>query len=197
MRLVIFLLIMAATWWLVSRLEVASQRVEVDASRVVVRTEDFETTFRKVGPMSGSFMVFGGNNDQHRNLATHALVAGLPMQHARSIHASYPDFHRCASPGAAQAKRYIEDLSLIASTRAARDTLVDVVDLHAERIRSGGDRTCMTLAGERLMLESIRLRQDGQDLTQDVTPELGQAFSRSHVYLAEQVAIPDCATLLR
>ena len=70
---------------------------------------------------------------------------------------------------------------------------MDVVDLHAERIRSGGDRTCVTLAGERLMLESVRLRQNGEDLTQEV----GRAFSRSHFYLAEQVEIPDCVTLLR
>ena len=193
MRIVIFLLLMGATWWLVNRLEVTPQGVEVEVSQVVVRTGDFEMTFRKVGPLSGSFMVFGGNNDQHRNLATHAVVAGLPMQQARAIHSSWPDFHRCASPGAAQAKRYIEDLSLIASTRAARDTLVDVVDLHTERIRSGGDRTCLTVAGERLMLESVRLRQNGENLTQEV----GRAFSRSHFYLAEQVEIPDCMTLLR
>ena len=115
------------------------------------------------------------------------------MQQARAIHSSWPDFHRCASPGAAQAKRYVEDLSLIASTRAARDALVDVVDLHAERIRSGGDRTCVSLTGERLMLESIHLRQNGEDLTQ----ELSRAYSRSHFYLAEQVEIPDCVTLLR
>jgi hypothetical protein len=192
-RLLIFMLIMGATWWLVNRLEVAPRGIEVDATQVVVQTDDFEMTFRKVGPLSGSFMVFGGNNDQHRNLATHVVVAGLPMQQARAIHSSWPDFHRCASPGAAQAKRYIEDLSLIASTRAARDTLVDVVDLHAERIRSGGDRTCLTLAGERLMLESVRLRQNGDDLTQEV----GRALGRSHFYLAEQVEIPDCVTLLR
>ncbi len=193
MRLVIFLLIMGATWWLVNRLEAAPQGVEVDGSRVVVRTHDFEATFRRLVPVSQSYMVFGGNNDQHRNGLTHALVAGLPMSHARAIHASYPDFHRCASPGASQAKRLIEDMSLIATTRAARDALIEVVNLHDERIRAGGDRTCLTLSGAQLMLDSIHLRQDGQD----VTHEVGRHFSRSHFYLAEQVEIPDCATLLR
>jgi hypothetical protein len=138
-------------------------------------------------------MVFGGTNDPHRNGLTHALVAGLPMPQARAIHASYPDFHRCASQGASQAKRLVEEMSLIATTRAARDALIEVVDLHDERVRSGGDRTCLTVSGAQLMLDSIHLRQDGRDITQDVSKH----FSRTRFFLAEQVEIPDCVTLLR
>ena len=193
MRIVTFLLIMAATWWLVNRLEVAPQGVAVNGNRVVVQTDDIEATFRRLAPVSETYMVFGGNNDQRQNSMVHALVAGLPMPKARAIHASYPDFHRCASPGASQAKRLTEEMSLIATTRAAHDALIEVVDLHDERVRSGGDRTCLTVSGAQLMLDSIHLRQDGRDITQDVSKH----FSRSRFFLAEEVEIPDCVTLLR
>jgi hypothetical protein len=192
-RVLIFLLVMGSTWWLVNRLDAAPQGVRVDGSQVVVQTDDVEATFRRLTSASGSYMVFGGNNDQQRNSMVHALVAGLPMLTARAIHASYPDFHRCASPGAAQAKQSIESLQMIGTTRAARDALIEAVDLHDERIRSGGDRTCLTFSGAELMLDSIRLRHDGQD----VTHEVGRLFGNSRFFLAEQVELPDCVALLR
>jgi hypothetical protein len=190
---VIFLLLMGSTWWLVNRLDAAPQGVAVNGSQVVVQTDDVEATFRRLAPVSESYMIFGGNNDQQRNSMVHALVAGLPMPRARAIHASYPDFHRCASSGAAQAKQSIESMQMIGTTRAARNALIEAVDLHAERIRSGGDRTCLTFSGAELMLDSIHLRHDGQD----VTREVGKLFGRSRFFLAETVELPDCVSLLR
>jgi hypothetical protein len=184
---------MAGSWWLVNRLEAAPQGVVVNGNQVVVQTDDIEATFRRIAPVFASYMVFGGNNDQRQNSMVHALVAGLPMPKARAIHASYPDFHRCASPGAAQAKQSIESMQMIGTTRAARSALIEAVDLHAERIRSGGDRTCLTFSGAELMLDSIHLRRDGQDVTQ----ELGRLFGRSRFFLADQVELPDCVSLLR
>jgi hypothetical protein len=191
-NLVTFALLAAAGYLLVGRLSLGSAGITLDGQQVLVETSDFEVRFTRVGHLSGSYMVFGGNNERPTNSVTHAIMATLGMHHAKFIAESYPDFHRCASPGAAQAKRLIEDMSFIGATRNAQRALAKVVDLHTKRIRSGGDRTCVSVSGAELMLDSMHLKHDGRDVTRD----FAGAFKHSRFYLAEDVEIPDCQTLL-
>jgi hypothetical protein len=180
-------------YWLIDTIHASNAGVTVEGREVRLETADFDVRFSRLGSFSEAYMVFGGNNEQPRNSLSHATLAALAMRHAELIHQTYPDFHRCNSPGAAQAKRWIETLNLVATTRAVERVLVDAVDVHAERVREGGERTCVSLAGAPLSLESVRMKRDGHDLTQDV----GRAIRGADFYLAERAELVDCKTLLR
>lgn len=162
--------------------------------RAVVRTSDgVETRFTRVGALDETWMLFGGDATQRRGSLTHATTSGLPIRHARVIAARYPDFHRCSSPGAAQAKNFIENVAFVATDRAARDTLGEALALFQERLGQNGDRTCVRVKGAPLVLDSVRLEHDGRDVTGEIEPLLGSM----DLALAERVSIVDCRELLR
>ena len=191
--LVILALLVAVGYALVNEVSLGSAAVRIDGSHVVVDTGQLEVRFTRAGSLSDSFMVFGGNAERHANSFTDATLATLAMRHAQLIHQSYPDFHRCKSPGAAQAQRLTETSNFVGANRGARRALVKAVGLHDERVGQGGERTCVSVNGEQLRFDSVRAKQDGSDLTQ----QLGRAFAGASFYLAESVEIPDCQTLLR
>ncbi len=165
-----------------------------DGSAVKLEADDLDVTYRRVGgPTEASFMVFGGDADHRTNQMTHATMATLSIEHAKRISRLHPDFHRCASPGAASAKNLVESTSFVATDSAARRGLAEAVRLHAERVGSGGDRTCVTVEGSDLELERVLLKDDGSDITRELPGALTQGTYR----LAERVTIRDCAELLR
>jgi hypothetical protein len=182
-----------AAYALLNRIDASSHGVNVEGREVRVETADLDARFSRIGALSDSYMLFGGTNRQPRNSVGHATLAALAMRHAEEIHQSYPDFDRCSSPGAAQAKQWLETMTMIAATRSAEKVLVKAIDLHAERVRGNGERTCVSISGAPLSLESVSLKQDGRDLTH----EFGGALGRVDFYLAEHAELLDCATLLR
>ncbi len=165
----------------------------VEASTVVRDMKDFETTFSRVEDVADAYMIFGGDAKQRVNGFTHASVAALPIQEARWIAQRHPDFHRCASPGSKLAKDRIAPMSFVAADGTARDALAEAVELHEDRLRDDGDRTCFRVRGARLEIESIRVKHDDQD----VTRRFAKPLSKTDFYLAEQVELADCAALLR
>jgi hypothetical protein len=192
-RVVVFVLLIVAGYWLMNTLGVSGLGPRVDGRQLVIETSDLEVSFSRMGDLSESFMVFGGNNDQLKNSMTHVTLSALAMPHVRTIHQSYPDFHECKSPGAPQAQRLTETMSLIGADRGAQSALIDVVNLHKQQVGGGGERTCVTLTGAQLDLDSVRLRHDGTDITREVRP----ALRRTRFYVADEVEILDCQLLLR
>lgn len=192
-RVVVFVLLIAAGYWLMNTLGVSGLGPRVDGRHLVIETSDLELRFSRMGDLSESFMVFGGNNDQPKNSMTHVTLSALAMPHVRTIHQSYPDFHKCKSPGAPQAQRLTETMSLIGADRGAQSALIDVVNLHKKRVGGGGERTCVTLTGAQLDLDFVRLRHDGTDITREVRP----ALRHTRFYVADEVEITDCQLLLR
>jgi hypothetical protein len=198
-RLVVVLLGIAAALVL---LDVVSLRSLAPGGRLGTRVEgrsvvrdmkDFEVGFTRQEDLSEAYMVFGGDAKQRVNGFTHASVAALPIREARWIAQRHPDFHRCASPGAKLAKDRVEAMSFVAADGAARDALSEAVELHEDRLREDGDRTCFRVNGARLEIESIRVKHDGQD----VTRRFAKPLARTDFYLAEHVELEDCAALLR
>jgi hypothetical protein len=165
----------------------------VNGRRVVHQSGQIEATFSKFGSLDDAYMLFGGDADHRRNSLTHAIVVGLPIRYARAISARYPDFHMCKSPGAAQAQSHTEDLSVVAATRAARNSLEEAIRLFHQRVRGNGERTCIRVSGAPLQLDSVRVIQSGENLTRQV----GQAYERMKLVLAERVKLEDCRKLLR
>jgi hypothetical protein len=192
-RVVVFVLLIAAGYWLMNTLGVSGLGRRVDGRQLVIETSDLEVRFSRVGDLSESFMVFGGDNDQRKNSMTHVTLSALAMPHVMMISQSYPDFHRCESPGAPQAQSLTETMSLIGADRGAQSALIDMVDLHKKRVGGSGERTCVTLTGAQLELESVRLRHDGTDITREVRP----ALRHTRFYVVDTVEAPDCQLLLR
>jgi hypothetical protein len=192
-NLVIIALVVAVGYALVNEVSLGSAAVRIDGSHVLVDTGELEVRFYRAGPISDSFMVFGGTAERHENSFTDATMATLAMRHAQLIHQRYPDFHRCKSPGAAQAQRLTETSNFVGANPAVRRALVKAVGLHDERVGQGGERTCVSVNGEQLTFDSVRAKRDGSDLTQ----QLAGAFAGGSFYLAESVEIPECQTLLR
>lgn len=138
----------------------------------VVTTEDLEVHFRRVEPWSATYMIFGGLAIDQKNAVNKVTLMGLHLDDARRIHAEYPDFHRCSSPGARSAQSRTVQLNLVPSDAETLDELRAALDDHEASLKSGGDRVCVRVEGAALELESVRLRADGTEITSQ-TP-LGQ-----------------------
>ena len=192
-RLLIFGAIAALAYGLTSVVVEQSGGLRTEGRTVRLDTQDLEVRFFRLAPLSDSFMLFGGNATQVRNSFTHAIVAALGIEQARLISARYPDFHMCKSPGAANAQRLIQTLSFVGASSGTRRTLAKAVDVHMERVRNGGARTCLTISGAELALDSIRLKEDAADLTDQVRGKL----DGTRLVLAESAKIVDCEPLLR
>jgi hypothetical protein len=191
-RVLVFIILATAAYYVIDRID-ASAGPRVEGRQVVVETQDLEVRFTRGAAFSEAFMVFGGTHADMRNNVSDALLSTLAMRHASLIHQRYPDFHLCKSPGAAQAKRYLEAGNFIGTTRSARRAVREAVDVHAERIRGGGERTCISIAGAALSFDLVSLKEDGRDVTGD----FGQALRLNPYYLAEEAELVDCAALLR
>jgi hypothetical protein len=195
----LYLVIVASGGWLllnavgVSSLDPRGVGTRMEGSRVVRDEGDLETRFARTGQLDETWMLFGGDATQRRNQATHGSFAGLPLRHARAIAARHPDFHLCRSPGAEDAKRHIESVNVVVADRAARAALADAVGLFDARLgRPDSERTCVSIRGAPLTLESVTVKQNGEDLTAQVAP----LYQRTKLVLAERVEIRDCRPLL-
>jgi hypothetical protein len=145
-----------------------------------------------VSSLEDTYVLFGGDAAQRRNQATHVSFAGLPLRYAQEIASRHPDFYMCKSPGAAEAQRLTESVNVVAADRSALSELGDAIELFEERLAQGGERTCVHVQGSSLAVDSVRVKENGEDLTAQVAP----LYARSKLILAERVEIRDCKALL-
>ncbi len=178
-----------------SSLDLRGVGTRIEGRRVVLESGQLEAHFSKAGSIEESYMLFGGDLQEHRNSIMHATIAGLATQHARFIAARHPDFYMCKSPGAKPAQQLTETMALVAGDRAALSALDEAATLFHERVRAGGERTCIHLRGAPLVLESVRI-EDGE-VSQDISHEVVPKFVAMNFVLAESVELEDCKTLLR
>jgi hypothetical protein len=196
-RFVFFILLVGTGWFVLNVIGISIDPrgvgTTIEGRNVILDADQLEARYSVVGSLHESYMLFGGDVQHRRNSITHATAAGLPILNARAISAVHPDFHMCKSPGAKQAMKHTKTLSFVAADRAALNTLVDAVDLFKERLHSGGERTCNSVTGAPLSLESVKVVENGADLTRDVA----RAISQTQLVLAQSVQIQDCQSLLR
>ncbi len=100
------------------------------------------------------YMLFGGESVEHKNLPNPITLAGLEIADAKPIYARYPDFHRCASPGAALAQPKVEHLNLIPADVQVLDELKATLQEYEYNLGSDGDRVCVSLTGEIQVIRS-------------------------------------------
>ena len=186
-RILLFISILLAAYWIFSKADANVFPRGSSGDDLIVTTDDLEARFHRTGSLSDSYMVFGGTAVRFQNSFTDVMLVTLDMSEARELQKSYPDFHRCGSPGDAVQTTYF-----VAANPAARDQLSGVLELHDMRQRSGGDRTCLSVRGDRLRLAAVKTRLDGTDITDNVQ----SAFEDPIVY-ATGVDVIDCQSALR
>jgi len=163
-----------------------------EGREIVIQTDDLEVRFDRYGPVSETYMLFGGTDGEMKNAITNVFVSGLAIRHASFISQRYPKFYRCSSPGAAQAKQLIEDMALIAADGSTRNTLKRAIALHEDSVASGGDRTCLRFHGEQISLRSAKHREGGFDLTS----EFSKGYRQTDFFFVSGAEITDCKALL-
>ena len=194
----IFFALLASGAWLffnkvdVTGLDPRGVGTRLEGRSVVRETSQIETRFARVSSLEDTYVLFGGDAGQRRNQATHASFAGLPLRHAQAIASRHPDFYMCKSPGAAEAQCLTESVNVVAADRSALSELGDAIELFEERLAQGGERTCVHVQGSSLAVDSVRVKENGEDLTAQVAP----LYARSKLILAERVEILDCKALL-
>ena len=196
-RFVFFILLVGTGWFVLNVIGISIDPrgvgTTIEGRNIILDADQLEARYSVTGSLHESYMLFGGDVQNRRNSITHATAAGLPILNARAISAVHPDFHMCKSPGAKQAMKHTKTLSFVAADRAALKTLVDAVDLFKERLQSGGERTCISVTGAPLSLESVVVVENGADITRDVAG----AMKQTQLVLAQSVQIQDCQSLLR
>lgn len=103
-------------------------------------------------------------------------LAELPIRAARSIYASYPDFHLCKSPGAPLAQSSVVDLDIVPAGSGVLKKLRKVLAQHKASIHQGGDRVCVKLEGEVLKLTSAIVREMNENIIDRLPPQVHHEY---------------------
>jgi len=196
-RILFFILLVGTAWFALNVIGVSIDPrgvgTRIEGSTVTLDAGEIEARYRVTGSLHETYMLFGGDAQQHHNSITHVTAAGLPILNARAIAAVYPDFYLCKSPGAKQAQQHTQTLSFVAADRAALNALAEALDLFEQRLGAGGERTCISVTGAPISLESVTVEENGADLTREVAG----AVRQTRLVLAQSVEIQDCQPLLR
>lgn len=121
--------------------------------KALVVTRGSDKLAYTMGPsFQETFMVFWARGDGDER--ADAYIGGIPLETAARIMRRYPDFHRCASAGAAEAKHSLRDLLVVTDKREVRAQLQRVAAEQEKREKNKGERLCVKLAGNELELTS-------------------------------------------
>ncbi len=101
-----------------------------------------------------TYMLFGGGYFEDKNLMNPIALAGIEIADAKRIYARYPDFHLCASPGAALAQPKVKHLNLIPADGQVLDELMATIEEYEDNLGNDGDRVCVSLTGEIQVIRS-------------------------------------------
>jgi hypothetical protein len=160
----------------------------INGDEVLLATGDLDVRFSKRGSFSDTYMVFGGGHLDHRNAVANVTLAGLSVREAKPIYRRYPDFHRCASPGAALAKDKVTQLDMVPVNGKTLRLIKSSLEDFDESIRTGGDRVCVRLRGSHLKLKSVEVREVAENVT--------DTFKMTDFYLVDSASRVECRQAL-
>jgi hypothetical protein len=156
----------------------------INGDEVLLATGDLDVRFSKGKSFEDTYMVFGGMHLEHRNAVANVSLAGLSVRHARPIYSRYPDFHLCASPGAALAKDKVVSLDMVPADGETLQELTSTIEQFEDNTRNGGDRVCVRLSGSKMKLTSAEIREVGENVT--------ETFKMSEFYLVDSASRVEC-----
>jgi hypothetical protein len=204
-KLLFSLVVIAVIWVLLAKLGVVAapplpgtgavfagdSGVREDGEMVFVRDDHFEGRYRVTGDLSGDFMVFGGGamGDQATG---HSVVSLMAKSDVRSIAAIYPDFDKCKSDGAPEAKAAMRGYTFFGADAATRRMLQDLPGASLNEIRKNRAHICAHIDGSTLSLVDMKMIDSGED----VTSKLPALIQRVEFALAREAEQIDCAQVL-
>ena len=131
---------------------------------VTVDVGDYKAEFLAFLEFQKTYMIFGGGYYQNKNLINPIVLSGLGMVDAKRIYARYPDFYRCASPGAALAQPKVKQLNLIPANQQVLDELKASIEEFEDQLGNDGDRVCVSLIGKTLDMRSAMVPRHTVDI---------------------------------
>jgi hypothetical protein len=155
--------------------------VEED-NELYVEAGDFDVYFKLLEPFSETYMLFGGDKMTHNAAIGNVWLATISMEDARPIYAKHPDFYRCASPGAARAKKALKTMNIITADSYVLAALNEAIAELNNRIGRGGDRVAVRLEGVTLEMTAAIVRQADEDIMDQLPKQ-----ARSNYFLVESV----------
>ena len=144
---------------------------------VIVKAGKLDVHFSRLRPFKNTYIIFGGLELTHSDAFSRISLAGLPIRAARSIYASYPDFHLCKSPGAPLAQSSVVDLDIVPAGSGVLKKLRKTLAQHKASIHQGGDRVCVKLEGEVLKLTSAIVREMDENIIDQLPPQIHPLLS--------------------
>lgn len=160
-------------------------------NELYVEAGDFDVYFALLEPFSETYMLFGGDRVTHEGAFNNFWLAAISMEDARPIYEKHPDFYRCASPGAARAKKALQTMNIVTADSYVLEALNEAVSEFNDRIGQGGDRVAVRLEGVKLEMTAAIVR--GAD--EDILDRLPQQ-ARSNYFLVETVEMVAAQTAL-
>ena len=113
-----------------------------------------ELTYSVNGPADETYMVFGGSTGG--TSFAHGSFSGIELKTILRIKKRFPDFHRCDSAGAPEAKKASEDVNVVAN-KALMARFKRAMNEAETRERSKGERLCAIVKGHWLTLEQLEM----------------------------------------
>ncbi len=167
----------------------AAQPFEVhrEGRSVRIVTEHVEARYSLAGSVSESYMLFGADSQPADWESAYFL--GVTSGDAVWLVNEYPDLKRCGTAGAEHFKRIAEQIYVIGGNGRAHRTLQQAAALHEEREEEGGERFCVSMRGQRMVIDSVGIPAAGRDLTD----EMQRARRDAHDYLVDSAEISDCS----
>jgi hypothetical protein len=162
------------------------------ADEVIVKTSNLDVYFSRLRPFKNTYIIFGGMEQTRGDAFSRISLSGLPIRAARSIYASYPDFHLCKSAGAPLAQSSVVDLDIVPASSGVLKTLRKTLAQHKASIYEGGDRVCIELDGELLKLTSAIVREVGENIIGVMPPQVHHDY-----FFVESAKLIDAEEALR
>ena len=173
-----------------SRLIENCETSSVGGEEVLVSIDGMDYHFQRAGHFSETYMVFGGG-DSTRTV-DEISIFGIGLEKARAIHAKYPDFYKCKSPGAAEAQRAVLHLQIIPTNSEVSQLLKDAVKQHERNLGNDGDRIFVRLEGNVLKLSSAIIAEVNGDVTDQLPSQM-----RGDYYLVDSVEVIEAKIQLK
>ena len=170
MKTLLVLAVIAAIAWLGIQQLMSPKAPDLTISEdeVLLAAGDLDYRFSRGKSFDGTYMLFGGTLVDHHNAIANVYLAGLNVRDARPIYRRYPDFHRCASPGASLAKDKVVDFQVVPADDDALADLRSSIEEFDDSIGSGGDRVCVRIHGSRLKLTSAEVREVNESVIDSI-----------------------------
>ncbi len=145
-------------------------------NEVIVKTGSMDVHFSRGKLFAQTYLIFGGIEMKQSDAIAKISLSGLELSTARFIYSRYPDFYACKSPGAPLAQKAIRQVEIVPADSKVMDDLRKTLADHQASLQESGKRVCVRLEGEVLKLESAVIRENNQDVTNELPPQMHHEY---------------------